>query len=137
VDWSRIGLDLWRVWPLFRVGEVGDFEGDAEIAFRVEVSDADAAIFAAEDEVVAALGLRCQDFVEVPNGDRDVVDAFAILGEEAGEEAIVVERVDEFPIDPADHGSGDAGGARDRPTVLVLMLEGVGVMSVIVQGPIP
>ena len=69
--------------------------------------------------VVSALGLRRDRVVEVRRGDGDVVDAFALLGEEAREDALLVERLDQLPHHPADHGGGgDAWSAFDRLAVM-------------------
>jgi hypothetical protein len=53
--------------------------------------------------------------VEARSSDGDVVDALALLGEEARVDALVVERLDQLPLHLADHGDREAPGAPDRP----------------------
>jgi hypothetical protein len=47
-----------------------------------------------------------------------VVDALTFLGEEAGVEALVVERLDQLPLHLANHGDRKAPGASHRLPVL-------------------
>ena len=43
-------------------------------------------------------------------GDGYVVDAFALLGEKARVDALVVEWLDQLPLQLSDHGGGEAPG---------------------------
>src|SRR6266508_934535 len=63
----------------------GPRHANAEVAVGGEVCDLDAAERAAENHTVAPLGLRRHRLVEIRSGDGDVVDALALLGEEARE----------------------------------------------------
>src|SRR6266511_2592138 len=47
------------------------------------------------------------------------MDTLALLREEAGVHALVVERLDQLPLHPADHGGGETPGAADGFAVFV------------------
>src|SRR5215218_2164019 len=83
--------------------------------------DVNPAVLTSEHQAVLALCPR-KGLVEVRGGDGDVVDALALLGEETGIDAILVERLDKLPHHPADHGDGDAVGALDRLSVLAVVI---------------
>ena len=55
-----------------------------------------------------------------------MMDAFAFLGEEAGIDTLVIERLDEFPHHVAHHGDGEAPG---RWSVLAVLIEVVSILG--------
>src|SRR3712207_8254585 len=59
-----------------------------------------------------------------------MVDALALLGEEAGIDAFLVERLDELPHHPPDRGDGDAVGALGRLPVFAVVVRGTEVYRV-------
>ena len=73
-----------------------DLDGHPKVAQGVEVGDVNPAVLTAEHHAVLALCPR-DGLVEVRGGDGDVVHALALLGEEAGIDAFLVERLDELP----------------------------------------
>jgi hypothetical protein len=76
---------------LFGAGRaLEDLDDHPEVVVGGEVGELDAAEGAAEHQVVSPLGLRRHRVVEVRRGDGDVVDAFALLGEEARPDALLV-----------------------------------------------
>jgi hypothetical protein len=80
---------LGRVWLLFGAGRaLEDLDDHPEVVVGGEVGELDAAEGAAEHQVVSPLGLLRHRVVEVRRGDGDVVDAFALLGEEARPDAM-------------------------------------------------
>src|SRR6266566_10122625 len=83
------------------------------------------------------LRLIRQRLVEVCRSNRDVVDTLSLLGEEARVVALVVERLDQLPLHPADHGGREPPGAFDRPSLLVQILRAPGVELVDVPRPDP
>src|SRR5215207_9029456 len=92
-----------------------DLEDHPQVALGVEVGDVYPAVLTSEHQAVLALCPR-DGLLEVRGGDGDVVDTLALLGEEAGIDAFLVERLDKLPHHPPDHGDGDAIGARgDSP----------------------
>src|SRR5918993_5918267 len=97
-----------------------------KVAQGVEVGDVNPAVLTAEHHAVLALCPR-KGLVEVRGCDGDVVHALALLGEEAGIDAVLVERLDKLPHHPADRGDGDARGALDRLTVLAVVIRLTGV----------
>src|SRR5215216_6263484 len=104
-----------------------DLEDHPEVALGVEVGDVYPAVLTSEHQAVLALCPR-NGLLEVHGGgDGDVVDALALLGEEAGVDAFLVERLDKLPHHPPDHGDGDAVRALDRPTVLAVVVRGTEV----------
>src|SRR3712207_3775538 len=107
-----------------------DLDGHPKVAQGVEVGDVNPAVLTAEHHAVLALCPR-DGLVEVRGGDDgDVVHALALLGEEAGIDAFLVERLDKLPHPPADHGEGDAVGAPDRLSVLAVVVRGTEVYPV-------
>src|ERR687894_1968615 len=100
-----------------------------EIAQGVEVGDVNPAVLTSEHQAVLALCPR-NGLVEVRGGDGDVVHALALRGEEAGIDAVLVERLDKLPHPPADHGDGDAVGALDWLSVLAVVVRGTEVYPV-------
>jgi hypothetical protein len=78
-----------------------------------------------------------QHLVEVRGTNRNVMDAAAPLGEEARVVALVVERLDQLPLDRADHRRREPPGAVDRPSVLVQRFRFARRNSTISHGPIP
>lgn len=64
------------------------------------------------DQIVPSLDLRRQRLVEFRSSDRDVVHALAFLGNELRINALVVERLDQLPLNPATIRSRDAKSAR-------------------------
>src|SRR6266568_8407348 len=75
--------------------------------------------------------------VEIRRSNRDVVDTLSLLGEEARVVALVVERLDQLPLHPADHRGREPPGAFDWPSVLVQILRVPGVELVDVPRPDP
>src|SRR5918999_3912062 len=67
-------------------------EDHPKVALGVEVGDVDPAVRTAEHQAVLALCPR-NGLVEVRCADGDVVHALALLGEEAGIDAVLVERL--------------------------------------------
>src|SRR5215204_7459091 len=108
-------------WSLDVRGAAKHLEDHPEIAQGVEVGDVDPAVLTAEHQAVLALRPR-DGPVEVRGGDGDVVHALALLGEEAGVDALLFERLDKLPHYLADRGDGDAVGALDRLTVLAVVI---------------
>src|ERR671916_1413392 len=108
-------------WGLDVRGAAKHLEDHPEIAQGVEVGDVNPAVLTSEHQAVLALCPR-NGLVEVRCGDGDVVHALALLGEEAGIDAVLVERLDKLPHHPADHGDGDAVGALGRLTVLAVVV---------------
>jgi hypothetical protein len=85
------GDALGRVWLLFGAGRaLEDLDDHPEVVVSGEVGEVDAAEGAAEHQVVSPLGLRRHRVVEVRRADGDVVDAFALLGDEARPDALLV-----------------------------------------------
>src|SRR5918995_2324504 len=80
-----------------------DLDGHPKVAQGVEVGDVNPAVLTAEHHAVLALCPR-KGLVEVRGGDGDVVHALALLGEEAGIDAFLVERLYKLPHHPADRG---------------------------------
>src|SRR5215210_2791525 len=116
----KVGTGGWS-WGLVVREAAKHLEDHPKVAQGVEVGDVDPAVLTAEHQAVLALRPR-HGPVEVRGGDGDVVHALALLGEEAGIDAVLVERLDQFPHHPADHGDGDAVGALDRLTVLAVVV---------------
>ncbi len=83
-----------------------DLDDHPEVAVGREVGDFDTAERAAEGQRVSTLDLLCDRVVEVGRGEGDVVDTFALLGEEARKDALPVERLHQLPHHVADHGGG-------------------------------
>src|SRR5215212_1672523 len=98
-----------------------DLDGHPQVAQGVEVGDVNPAVLTAEHHAVLALCPR-DGLIDVRCGEGDVVHALALLGEEAGIDAFLVERLDKLPHHPADHGDGDAVGALDRLSVLAVVV---------------
>src|SRR5215216_562558 len=72
-----------------------DLDGHPHVAPGVEGADVDPAVLTAEHQAVLALCPR-NGLVEVRGGDGDVVHALALLGEQAGMDAVLVERLDKL-----------------------------------------
>src|SRR5215212_7646011 len=116
------GSRLRRVRLSFGAGRTAeDLDDHPKVAQGVEVGDVNPAVLTAEHHAVLALCSR-GGLVEVRCGDGDVVHALALLGEEAGVDAVLVERLDKLPHHPADHGDGDAVGALDGLSVLAVVV---------------
>src|SRR5215207_5987938 len=116
------GSRLRRIRLLFGARRTAEnLDGHPKVAQGVEVGDVDPAVLTAEHHAVLALCPR-NGLVEVRGGDGDVVHALALLGEQAGIDAVLVERLDKLPHHPADHGDGDAVGALDRLSVLAVVV---------------
>src|SRR5215216_6798019 len=80
---------LRRVWLLFGAGRAAeDLDEHPEVAVGREVGDFDTAERAAEGQRVSTLDLLRDRVVEVGRGEGDVVDTFALLGEEARKDAL-------------------------------------------------
>src|SRR5215208_974826 len=116
-------------WGLLVREAAKHLEYHPKVAQGVEVGDVNPAVLTAEHHAVLALCPR-KGLVEVRGGDGDVVHALTLLGEEAGIDAVLVERLDKLPHHPADHGDGDAVGALDRLTVLAVVVRGTEVYPV-------
>src|ERR1019366_1956787 len=114
---------LSRVRLLFEVGHAAeDLEDHPEIAVRAEVCNPDAFELAAEDHINASFGLHCQHLVEALSSDGDVVHAPTFLGKETRVDALVVERLDQFPLQLADHSDCYAPRVLDRLAVFAQIL---------------
>src|SRR3712207_3055480 len=124
------GSRLRRLRLSFGAGRTAeDLDDHPKVAQGVEVGDVDPAVLTAEHHAVLALCPR-NGRVEVRGGHGDVVHALALLGEEAGIDAFLVERLDKLPHHPADHGDGDAVGALDWLSVLAVVVRGTEVYPV-------
>ena len=67
---------LSRARPLCEVGHAAEeFEDSPEIAVSAEVCDPDIFELAAEDHTNPSFGIHCQQLVEAPSRDGDVVHA--------------------------------------------------------------
>src|ERR671911_1542443 len=109
-------------WGLVVREAAEDLDGHPKVAQGVEVGDVNPAVLTAEHHAVLAL-CPPKGLVEVRGGDGDVVHALALLGEEAGIDAVLVERLDKLPHHHlADHGDGDAVGALDWLSVLAVVV---------------
>src|SRR6266536_2910246 len=90
------------------VGRGAEDLGDhPEVAVGCEVGDPVPAEGAAQDELVPLLRLRRDGLVKARWSDGDVMDNLALLREEAGVHALVVEWLDLLPLRPADHGGSE------------------------------
>src|SRR5918997_90749 len=113
LPWSQLSFGARRT--------AEDLDGHPQVAQGVEVGDVNPAVLTAEHHAILALCPR-NGLVEVRGGDGDVVDALALLGEEAGIDAVLVERLDKLPHHPPDHGDGDAVRALDWLSVLAVVV---------------
>jgi hypothetical protein len=97
-----------------------DLNDHAEILLCRRAGHPDAgAEDAAENGLVSFVRDVRQRLVEVRRADCDVVNAAALLGEEARVIALLVERLDQLPLHGAHQRCREPPGAVDRPSVLV------------------
>src|SRR5215213_8299290 len=108
-------------WGLLVREAAKHLEYHPKVAQGIEVGDVNPTVLTAEHHAVLALCPR-KGLVEVRGGDGDVVHALALLGEEAGIDAVLVERLDKLPHHLADRGHGDAVGALGRLSVLAVVV---------------
>src|SRR5215207_910995 len=116
-------------WGLVVRGAAKHLEDHPKVAQGVEVGDVNPAVLTSEHHAVLALCPR-KGLVEVRGGDGDVVHALTLLGEEAGIDAVLVERLDKLPHHLADRGDGYAVGALDWLSVLAVVVRGTEVYPV-------
>ena len=86
---------LGRVWRVVGAGHAAeDLEDHPKVTVGGEVGEFDTVELAAEGQGFSPLDLLRDRVVEVGRGEGDVVDTFALLGEEARKDSLVVERLD-------------------------------------------
>ena len=79
------------------------------------------------DDVGSSFGGVGQHFVEALGGDGDVVHTSTFLGQEACVDALVIARLDQFPLELSDHRNRHAPGTPGGPAEVVKILRVIGV----------